>query len=291
MHPIREILINEGYRLTEKGDFWRTSARYRGGDNETSLSIHKKTGWFHDFVTGDKGPPEKLVSIINGQSVKFDKIYQAPEAEKIKVTKYYPDSILETFLPDYKLFLDRGISLATLKLFGAGLCHYGKLRNRICFPIYAQNGKIMGFQGRWFYEKTPEKTIPKWKNIGDKKDWLYPCTLNKDIIQSCGEIILVESIGNLIALWEAGYKNAICIFGTSISSKQFNYILGLNPQKIYISTDNDEIECKGPEAAEKIKAKLTKFFDESKIIIALPPKKDFGVMSTPEIQNFWKNTR
>ncbi len=64
-------------------------------------------------------------------------------------------------------------------------------------------------------------------------------------------------------------------------------ILGLNPKKIYLSLNNDEVKKDGSipgiDAALKIKSSLSKFFDVNSIEIKLPTKKDFGDMTKEEI--------
>ena len=38
---IRDILIELGYRLDDRGDYWQTNAIYRGGDNRTAVQYIK----------------------------------------------------------------------------------------------------------------------------------------------------------------------------------------------------------------------------------------------------------
>ena len=286
MHPIREVLTEAGYRLFDIGDTWRTTALYRGGKTTNSLSINKKTGGWIDFGVGKGGSAEQLAKIIAGKDINFaNYIPETHEIDKIKVTKTYPKDILRRLLPDYDLFLDRGISKETLDLFEAGLATSGKLRNRVCFPIYSRDKKIIGFTGRWFKENRYD-TIPKWLKVGQSKEWLYPNHLNLEIIRQSREIIIVESVGDLLALWEAGLRNSLCIFGTAISSKQLSYIVGLDPERIIIATNNDEDKSKGPAAANKIKKKLTFLINSDKIRVALPTKNDFGDMSKEEIRGW-----
>ena len=54
---IKSVLEKLGYRLSDFGDAWRTSALYRGGDNPTALKIYKNTGVWTDYVDGNKSMP------------------------------------------------------------------------------------------------------------------------------------------------------------------------------------------------------------------------------------------
>ncbi len=297
-HPVKDILIKTGYKLTDEGKFWKTTAHYRNGKNPTSLSISKKTGWYWDFSAGHHGPPEELVKLVNGNAdiSSFAGYVPIPDIVKIRVAKTFSKDILKHLLPDYDLFLERGISEETLREFEAGLAHAGKLNRRICFPIYNRQGKIHGFTGRWYTNDLPnsEHKIPKWKHYGQKLNFIYPCHLNDSILREKKRVIIVESIGDVLSLWEAGIKEIVCSFGTSLSTKLINYIIGIDPTEIIISTNNDtavedtpEQEQKGPAAARRMRKKLAKFFSADKIFISLPPKKDFGEMSKVEIKRWY----
>jgi DNA primase len=231
--------------------------------------------------------PELLAKIVKGEHVDFSSYEPTPEREKIRVTKVYPKEILKRLLPQFDFFKGRKISVETLKEFEAGMAHSGKLNKRICVPVYDRHNRIVGFAGRWLKE-TPLGNVPKWKLLGYKVDWLYPSHLNDALLREKREVIIVESIGDVLALWEAGIKNVLCIFGTSMSAKQFSYVLGLDPKKIIIATNNDvDNDSEGQRAAGKIAIKLNKQFDSAEIVVALPPKKDFGMMASDEIRQWY----
>jgi 5S rRNA maturation endonuclease (ribonuclease M5) len=292
-HPIREILVEAGYQITYAGDYWRTTAKFRGGKNPTSIAIDRRTGRWKDFtISGSPWQsPELLARTVKGEDVDFSGYEPTPEREKIRVTKVYPKEILKRLLPHFDFFKARGISVATLKEFEAGMAHSGKLNKRICFPIYDRHGRIIGFTGRWFKE-IPFGDAPKWKHQSPKTEFLWPCHLNDALLREKKEVIILESPGDTLALWDAGIKNVICIFGVSISSKQLSYIIGLDPKKIIVATNNDEkTNNAGQIAAKKIYQKLSKHFDEAEIVISLPSVKDFGQMSSAEIKDWYEKTK
>ena len=59
-----------------------------------------------------------------------------------------------------------------------------------------------------------------------------------DAIYKNKEVILVESIGDSMALYENGYKNNLVTFGLDVSQKLMTTLITLNPEKIIISTNN-----------------------------------------------------
>ena len=92
----------------------------------------------------------------------------------------------------------------------------------------------------------------------------------------------MESIGDMLALWESGIKNSIVTFGLSITSKIKQILMLINPEKIYISFNNDENQA-GNTAAQKAYDNLKRQFDLPQLEIKLPSKNEFGCMSTKEI--------
>ena len=54
---VKSVLEKLGYRLSDFGDSWRTSALYRGGDNPTALKVYKNSGVWTDYVDGNKSMP------------------------------------------------------------------------------------------------------------------------------------------------------------------------------------------------------------------------------------------
>ena len=63
---------------------------------------------------------------------------------------------------------------------------------------------------------------------------------NNRTIRESKKVILVESIGDLLSLWEADVKNVIVTFGLDVSVPIINYLLKIDIDEICISFNNDE---------------------------------------------------
>ena len=135
--------------------------------------------------------------------------------------------------------------------------------------------------------------------MGRKTNWSYPLYLGSnskletfESIDKKKEIILVESIGDSMALFENGYKNNLVTFGLDASPKLMTTLIMLSPKKIIISTNNDASSDKnrGLESAVKIFIKLLKYFDIDSLTIKPPLKNDFGRMHELQIDfDTWYN--
>ena len=144
--------------------------------------------------------------------------------------KIYPTSYLEKLLPMTTFYEKKNISEATQKIFQCGYAGGGKMYRRIVFPIYNLNNQIHGFSGRTVIEGD---NIPKWKHMGRKTDWVYPHNLAHDNIEESGEVIIVESIGDCLALYEAGFKNVLMLAGLDIFIKIMSYLNSFDLDKNY----------------------------------------------------------
>lgn len=207
--------------------------------------------------------------------------------------KLWPKKSLETLLPHYKFYEQKGIKRDTLMFLQSGLCHEAEMNMRYAFPIFDRRGLIHGWSGR---DITNQNSI-KWKHVGSKKNWIYPVFVRNsegrmpclEAIKNKGEVILVESIGDMMRLWDFDIKNVVVTFGLDISSKLGTFIMSLGAKRIIIATNNDfESEINnGRLAALKMFLTLTKYVDFNKIIIALPFANDFGASSDEQIEQ-WK---
>jgi len=140
------------------------------------------------------------------------------------------------------------------------------------FPVYDRKGNIYVFAGR---DITGKHTDKKWKLIGGKHNFIYPNHLAEKFIKETGMVILVESIGDSLSLWESGVKNNLVTFGLSLSEELLSYLMSFSDLKVIVALNNDESK-RGNNAAIKMKKKLTKYLGEDMVTVSLPQKGDFG---------------
>lgn len=293
---VYQILTDLGYKLKDYGKEFRAKPLYRESDNDTVLKIYKDTGHWFDFkenISGDFNSlikmtlkledPEKAKEWLVNKNFAFHQPQQYTKP-LLKSEKKFDTDLLNNLENNNSYWNQRGINTDTLLQFQGGVGKAGKMKNRYVFPIFNTNNNIIGFSGR---DITNLSKI-KWKHLGEKNDFLYPLFLNSELIQTQKEIILVESIGDMLSLWQADIKNVLVTFGTTVSLSILNYCLKIDPRKIYISLNNDSNKNNaGNIGAEKALSRLKRYFDDKQLQIALPAKKDFGEMTKEEILQ-WK---
>jgi 5S rRNA maturation endonuclease (ribonuclease M5) len=276
---IVDILLDLGYNPVRDNNGWRMSRVYAEGDNPTALWI-SNDGFCCDFVADEKFNFEELVRrTLNLPDTKttqewlktneFIKPCKSLQPPKIKMKKVFSADSLNKLIADHSYWINRGISQQTLEVFKGGVSLSGGSKDRYVFPVWDSKKDLIGFAAR----DTTNTKAAKWKLFGEKTLFVWPALVNYNIIKETKRVILVESIGDALALWECGIKNVIVTFGTALSNKIVNFIIHVDPKEIIISTNNDEQfrgNAAGNEAALKMHEKLCKYMERRKVKILLP---------------------
>ena len=267
---VKEILTSIGYRLRDVGREFRTKPLYRDSDSDNVLSIKKDTGYWYDFKTNQHGSFDKLIKItLNLDDAKAEEYlknrnwqYESSgiEKEKLEELKVFPSELLDKLEKDHSYWLTRNINEETVSVFEGGVAKEGRMKDRYVLPIFNSKKQIVGFTGR---DLTGTKKA-KWKHLGDKSKWVYPLYFNKKEVLNAKSVILVESVGDMLSLWQSGVKNSAVTFGLDINNSLLNLFIRMDLDTIYISFNNDENQA-GNQAAKKLYFKLLKFFDKNQI--------------------------
>jgi DNA primase len=295
---VKSILLDVGYsNIKDNGRELRMRPIYRDSGNDSVLSVRKDTGHFIDFSKSVSGSFEYLIQLSLGlKSVDEAKRHlqdkwsittierdHRPTVESLKI---FPQTYLTKLIPNHKYWKDRGVAKETIETFEGGVVENGTMANRYVFPIFNSRRDLIGLTGRVINEPQNKKT-PKWLHKGKTSEWKYPLQYNYNSIKEKKEIFLIESIGDMLAMWGGGVKNTLIVFGVNLSPSIMSLLIKLNLNKIFISFNNDSYNNNaGNKAAVKAKKKLSKHFDPEDVEIHLPKKNDFGEMSPEEIQEW-----
>lgn len=279
---IKSFLQEHGFKVQTNPNGYQIQALWRGGKGY-NVSINKKTGLWYDFVDVKGGNLSDLVKIVSGDSIDTNN-FSLPDTsfiENLEIPKKFDKNILKFLIKDYSYWNKRGISNEVCEIFGGGVADYNtmpKLGGRYLTPIFSTKLDLEGFTARYTGNNP---SIKKQKNIGIKKNFQFPLYINKNYILETKTIYLIEGMADLYTMFECGFKNTLCLFGLYLSPKLLSTLISLNPSKIIICENNDEInkygKRPGQEAAINIEKKLLQFFDSDYIKIVNPkPYKDLN---------------
>lgn len=204
---------------------------------------------------------------------------QAQPEPRVELPKTWPKSVLDRLVKDCTYWRGRGISDATVSAFPGGVATEHQMKGRYVFAMLDEWGEIIGFTGRAL---TPDR-VPKWRHLGKTSLWVWG---GLDECESSRRVILVESIGDALALMEHGVPDVLCLFGVNLSQALLAALVSLNPSSIVISTNRDVEHMAGQKAAVKIKIVLDTFFNSDIVSIVHPPldRKDWGECDHEQIQ-------
>lgn len=296
---IKDILVELGFgNITDAGKNFRCRPAYRQSSSASVCSIQKETGLWYDFKENIGGNLQDLVSLcLNidrdaAQKFLSDKNYVAKSVEDddeiITTVKKYPREWLANLEQSNSYWAGRGVSSETLERFNGGVATGGRMYHRYVFPMFDEAGAIIGFVGRDLL-KLEDDTRPKWKILGAKDCFCYPYYFNKQEILREKSVILVESIGDMLSLWDNGIRNTLVTFGLSLSSGVVKTLIKTRPEQVIVSLNNDSAgNCAGNDAAIEFRNELRTYFDYDTVRIEFPTKKDFGEMTKDEIK-LWQN--
>ncbi len=116
---------------------------------------------------------------------------------------------------------------------------YDRFRNRVLFPIRDERGRMAGFGARIL---NPDD-FPKFLNspqgpLFDKGHLLYGLDAARRAIREAGQAVIVEGYLDVIALHQAGFRNAVSPMGTALTAHQLS-LLKRSSDQIILALDPD----------------------------------------------------
>jgi DNA primase len=115
---------------------------------------------------------------------------------------------------------------------------------RVIFPC-RQQGQIVNLYGRSIGAAFPHRLLPRSK--GGLFAW--------DSVSPSLSVILVEGLFDLAVLWQAGFRNTTCAFGTHLTPDQLDQLAQGSERQVYIVFDQDENQA-GQQASRQLARQL-----------------------------------
>jgi len=128
-----------------------------------------------------------------------------------------------------------------------------RFKNRLIFPIFDYNNKVIGFGGRALSQNYLAKYINSPETEFFKKGFnLYNLNNAKNENKQSGTVFVVEGYMDAISLYQAGFKNVVATLGTAMTESHLNLVWRYFNDPV-VCFDGDR---SGQNAAHKISEKL-----------------------------------
>ena len=177
---------------------------------------------------------------------------------------------LETSDDLTKLLTKKDYDLLTLNRIGLSSDNHDIYNNRIMFPLYDTQGRVVGFSGRRYDNIKENKYVnTKETDIFKKGELLYHYHIAKEECRINKSVIVMEGFMDVIRASSIGVKNTVALMGTALTKEQINLLKRLS-KNIYLCLDGDDAGVKATLANGEL---LLKEGIEVKVI-ALPNPDD-----------------
>lgn len=115
---------------------------------------------------------------------------------------------------------------------------FDRFRNRIIFPIFDVQGRIIGFGGRVLDDSSPKYLNSPETPLFHKGQSLYGINFAKGNIREADEAVIVEGYMDAITCHQYGINNAVASLGTALTPEQSKLLMRYT-YNIAISYDGD----------------------------------------------------
>ena len=117
--------------------------------------------------------------------------------------------------------------------------YYDRFRNRIMFPIFDANMRVVGFGGRVMDDALPKYLNSPETAVYNKRRSLYGIQRAKEKSRSAGSVFIVEGYLDVIALHQHGIENAVATLGTALTPEHVRLLTRFAGNMVLVY-DSDE---------------------------------------------------
>lgn len=124
--------------------------------------------------------------------------------------------------------------------------YWWSMRNRLVFPVRDEEGRLVGFAGRWLSGEEEKKKYvnSRTSELYRKSELLYGLYEGREAIRREGCVFLVEGYKDVLAMHAAGFKHTVGLCGT-ILSKEHIALLKRYATSVRVMLDADKAGRKG----------------------------------------------
>lgn len=111
--------------------------------------------------------------------------------------------------------------------------YYDRFRNRIMFPVWNIQGKVVGFGGRVLDDSLPKYLNSPETPLFNKGHLLYGINKALESIRRLDQVIIVEGYMDVISCHQAGIENVVASLGTAFTPEQGKLLLRYTRQVVF----------------------------------------------------------
>ena len=246
------------FSTSQGGDMFSFIQAVEGVDFKEALRIlADKAGVELVPVSPEKqSERDRLFSILDDSATFYESsLIEGKEAKEYLEKRGVSTTTIKTwrigFAPDgWRLLkehlLTKGYSVSEMmkaglvKESGQGKDPYDVFRNRVMFPLFNQNGKVIAFSGRTLEVGSD---IPKYVNSPEtelfkKSDVLFGYDKAKIGIRHLDFSLIVEGQFDVVMCHQAGYSNTVAVSGTALTLHHVQ-LLERSANKVVLALDAD----------------------------------------------------
>lgn len=154
----------------------------------------------------------------------------------------------------------------------AGRSPYDRFRSRLMFPIRDQRGRVIAFSGRIIGDGKPKYLNSPDTPLFDKGRTIYNFDRASPAARDAKRIIVVEGQMDVIALDQAGFKEAVAPLGTALTENQLAMLWRVDETPILCFDGDTAGQKAAARAIERAMPEMTP--ERSLAFVQLPPGQD-----------------
>ncbi len=210
------------------------------GVNVSNISIKKKTTKYDKLYDAYSFSVKYFQNNLSSSIGKSAKEYLANRQINEEIIKEFEIGLsLEARDDLTKLLLKKDYDLATLNKIGLSSDEHDIYNDRIMFPLYDVNGRVVGFSGRIYKDNGQNKYLnTKETEIFKKGEMLYHYHIAREECRQKKSVIVMEGFMDVIRASTIGIKNTVALMGTALTSNQIGLIKRLS-NNIIMCLDGD----------------------------------------------------
>jgi DNA primase len=283
------------------------------GNNKTALTYYKNTGLWICWSNGCnkehgsdllglimaikscdfKSALEFAKHLLEGKEISNELINDRKAMKVIKSVDYWKqhraqnvinESVLTRLTSPLVYCKKRGLDYNLAKQIGCGYAKSGPLSGRFVLPIRNIDSKLVGFSGRKTNDNSEGPKWLHWPRGISKTVNLFNIDRAVKHVEKEFKIIICEGPFDVLKLDMAGIKNAVAIFGTTLSDGQIEILAKCNIVTVILALDPDEA---GQKAIKKNVEKLHRSLF-SVNVLKIDGELDIGAMDIEDINKMFE---